>query len=107
MFYRKHLKGTALLLAMIVMAILSTWAISVFSISGANLQIAENEHKANCARACAESGLDITRHWISHVYMPGTTPPDERFTELASFLESDLATVSNISSLQAEPDAPI
>jgi len=107
MFYRKHLKGTALLLAMIVMALLSAWSISIFSISGANLQIAENQHKANCARASAESGLDIIRFWVNRVYMPGTTPPDERFAELAAFLQTDLAAVSNITFSQEDPNAPV
>ncbi|MHC4068838.1 MAG: hypothetical protein ACYS18_08660 [Planctomycetota bacterium] len=107
MFYKKHRKGTTLLLAMIVLALLSTWAVSIFSISGANLQIADNENKANCARASAESGLDITRFWTDRVCMPGTTPPDERFYEMADFLQTDLAAVSNITFSQADPDAPI
>ena len=107
MFYKKHRKGTTLLLAMIVLALLSAWSISIFSLSGANLQIADNENKANCARASAESGLDITRFWTNRVYMDGTTPPEERFHELADFLQTDLAAVSNITFSQADPNAPI
>ncbi|MCJ7692200.1 MAG: hypothetical protein MUO22_02140, partial [Sedimentisphaerales bacterium] len=107
MFYKKHRKGTTLLLAMIVLALLSAWSISIFSLSGANLQIADNENKANCARASAESGLDITRFWTNRVYMEGTTPPEERFHEMADFMQTDLAAVSNITFSQADPDAPI
>ena len=107
MFYTKHRKGTTLLLAMIVLALLSAWAISIFSISGANLQIADNENKANCARTSAESGLDITRFWTNRVYMEGTTPPNERFYAMADFMQADLAAVPNITFSQADPDAPI
>jgi hypothetical protein len=99
MIYRsKSHKGAALLISMIVLAILSAWAVAINSMSGLNVQLAENQRKADSTRACAESGLDIIRYWIERVYMPGSTQPNERFSSLASFVQTDLAAnnVANI-----------
>ncbi|MHC4571805.1 MAG: pilus assembly PilX N-terminal domain-containing protein [Planctomycetota bacterium] len=98
MTYLKSHKGTALLISMIVLAILSAWAIAINSMSGANLQLADNLKKANSARGSAESGLDILRFWLGRVYMPGDTQPNDRFSSLANFLAADLA-VSGISNI--------
>jgi hypothetical protein len=98
MSYHKCRKGTAILVAMIVLAILSAWAVSISSISNVNAQLAANQRKANRALESAQSGLDIMRYWMGHVYMPGTVMPNDRFNYLGGFLESDLAAygISNI-----------
>ena len=88
---RKNQKGTALLISMIVLGILAAWAVSINSICGANLQLAENQHKANAARACAESGLDIVRYWISSVSIDGTTESGLVFVKIVDHLQDDLA----------------
>ena len=94
----KSRKGAAILIAIIVLAILSAWAVAISSISGVNLQLAENQRKLNHARASAESGLDILRFWLGRIYMPGNTQPDDRFSYLANFLQTDLTDngISNI-----------
>ncbi len=91
-------KGAALIISMIFVLVFSALAVSMAAMSGTNLQLAENQRKADCARACAESGLDILRFWLGRIYMPGTTQPNDRFSCLASFLQSDLAEngISNI-----------
>ncbi|MHC4149692.1 MAG: PilX N-terminal domain-containing pilus assembly protein, partial [Planctomycetota bacterium] len=94
MIYRKSHKGAALLISMIVLAILSAWAVAINSMSGLNVQLAENQRKADSTRACAESGLDVIRYWIARVYMPGSTQPNERFNSLTSFVQTDLAANS-------------
>jgi len=83
---------------MIVLAVLSAWAVSIYSMSGAAVQLAENQRKANRARANAESGLDILRFWLGRVYMPGTTAASDRFSSLSDFLQTDLVAngISNI-----------
>jgi len=98
MIYHKYQKGAALLLSMIVLAILSIWAVSICSLSDTNVQLARNQQKADSARASAESGLDILRFWLKRVYMPGTTAANDRFSYLANFIQADLATngISNI-----------
>ena len=47
---------------------------------------------------CAESGLDITRYWLSRVAFSGTTAPGNRFTTLATMLQNELnaAEMTNI-----------
>ena len=94
----KSRKGAAILIAIIVLAILSAWAVAISSISGVNLQLAENQRKLNHTRASAESGLDILRFWLGRIYMPGSTQPDDRFSYLANFLQTDLTDngISNI-----------
>ena len=96
MTYRKCRKGAALLISIIVLTILSAWAVSIFSISGLNVQLAENQRKANRARACAESGFEAIRYWLSGISVMGTTEPDQIFVLIASSLQSDL-TASAIS----------
>ncbi len=91
-------KGAALIISMIFVLVFSALAVSMAAMSGTNLQLAENQRKADCARACAESGLDILRFWLGRIYMPGSTQPDDRFSYLANFLQSDLAT-NNISNI--------
>lgn len=91
-------KGAALIISMIFVLIFSALAVSMATMSGTNLQLADNQRKANRAHACAESGLDILRFWFGRIYMPGITQPDDRFSYLANFLQTDLAAngISNI-----------
>jgi hypothetical protein len=89
---------------MIFVLIFSVLAISIATMSGTNLQIADNQRKANRSHACAESGLDILRFWFGRIYIPGTTQPDDRFSCLANFLQTDL-TVNGISNIPIAIDA--
>ncbi|HUW18098.1 MAG TPA: hypothetical protein VMW16_02225 [Sedimentisphaerales bacterium] len=96
MVSRKIRKGSAFLMSMIVLAVLSTWAISIYSISGSNLQLAENQRKADSARATAESGQEIVRLWLNYVEIPGDTPAAERFIKIGESLQLAVDTISNI-----------
>lgn len=91
-------KGAALIISMIFVLIFSALAVSMATMSGTNLQLAENQRNANRAHACAESGVDILRFWLGHIYMPGTIQPEDRFSYVANFLQTDLAEngISNI-----------
>lgn len=90
MSYRKSSKGAALLISMIVLAILSAWAVSICSMSGTGVQLAENQREVNSTRACAESGLGILRFWLGQVSMPGTTEASAKFSDLVTFLQNNL-----------------
>jgi hypothetical protein len=98
MRFRKIRKGTALLMSMIVLATLAAWAVAIYSVSGTNLQLAQNQQKANAARACAESGLEVVRYWLSHVLMPSATPPAHYAGTITTHLRDDFQanTISNI-----------
>jgi hypothetical protein len=49
-----------------------------------NLQIAENQRKGDCARASAESGVDIIRFWLSRFSVEGATEQHLVFNEIAN-----------------------
>jgi hypothetical protein len=83
---------------MIVLAMLAAWAVSIYSVSGSNLQLAENQQKADAARACAESGIEVMRYWLSRIYMPSATEPSKYFSTAVNHLQYhlDANDVSNI-----------
>ncbi len=95
MLCQKH-RGAALILSMIFIMIFSALAVSIGSFSGANVQIADNQHKTNCARACAESGLEIIRLWLNNVAIPGDTAPSQIFTQVAASFQSVASGISGI-----------
>ncbi len=68
------------------------------ALSGMNVQIAENQRKVDSARACAESGLEVVRYWMSRISIPGTTLDSERLNQIVSSLQSELSSdsISNI-----------
>ncbi len=106
MAYHKCRKAAALLMSMIVLAIISSWAVSICSISGTNLQIANNQHKVNCAFANAESGLEVMRYWLSRVLIPSSTAPSDYSSTIVDTLRSDL-TANNISNFTVNDDGSI
>ncbi len=71
--------GFALIISMIFVLVFSALAVSMAAISGVNGQVALNQQKADSARACAESGLEVLRYWLSRVSFSGTTPPADMF----------------------------
>ena len=79
---------------MIFVLVFSALAVSMATLSGTNVQLAENLRKANRARACAESGFEVIRFWLSHVAISGTTAPSERFSRIASSLQGELTANS-------------
>jgi len=95
-------RGFALIVSMIFVLVFSALAISMVSISGTNLQVADNLCKANRARASAESGLEILRSWFSNISISGNTPDSLRFYEIATSLDSLLATSNIPASYQNE-----
>jgi hypothetical protein len=48
--------------------------------SGTNVQLADNFRRADMARGCAESGLEVVRYWLSQVEMSGKTADSQRST---------------------------
>lgn len=93
---RNSRKGTALLLSMMFVMLFSALAVSMATMSGANLTTAENQQKSNDARNAAESGLEIIRGWISHVSIPGTIAEHSRFSALTTELQDLLQPLQNV-----------
>lgn len=95
---RNHLRlrrqGSALILSLIFIVLFSALAAAMAGMSGANVRIANNHRKLDNTRACAESGLEVMRYWIRQVEILGTTPDDQRFSLMATALQSVLAEVA-------------
>jgi len=89
---KKRRHGVALIISMVFVLLFASLAVSLLSLSGANLQIAGNQHKVGLCRSSAHSGLEISRYWLSRVHMPGTTQPADRFTSMAYYLENDMTS---------------
>jgi len=102
-------KGAVLIVSLIFVIIFSTLAISMATMSGMNVQIAENQRKADCARACAESGLEIVRFWLNCVSISGTTAPSQRLNQIASSLQNELTSnsITNITTYYDNPTITI
>jgi hypothetical protein len=95
---RGNREGSTLVLALIMIVMLSALAVAMASMSGANVQVADNYRKLDNTRGSAESGLEVMRYWISKVAMSGNIAPSQRFSELASSLQGALtdAGITNI-----------
>ena len=91
-------QGSALLLSLIFVAMFSALAAAMATLSGVNVQVAENLRQVDTTRSCAESGLEVIRYWASKVEIPGTTAPEQRFGQLATSLQSQL-TAAGITNL--------
>jgi Tfp pilus assembly protein PilX len=91
-------QGSALLLSLIFIVVFAAMAIAMASMSGGNVQMANNQRKLDNSRGAAESGLDVLRYWVSKVEMSGTTAPSLRFQQMATSLQDALsdASVTNI-----------
>lgn len=68
-------RGAALIISMIFVLIFSALAVSLATFSGANVQIADNQHKVNEAFAAAQSGLECAKRiavTVPQADMPST-----------------------------------
>ena len=95
---RRSRKGVALIMSMIFLAVFAAFAVATSAMSGANLQIANNQHESNIAFANAESGLQVLRYWINNIVIDSTVSSSDYFTTVVSSLQTDLSnnSISNI-----------
>jgi len=91
-------RGAALIIAIVFVLIFSALAVSIAAMSGTNVQIASNQHKANLAFCAAQSGLEIMRYGFTNSTVPGTNSDAAKMQEVQSLLQSrfDAAGVTNI-----------
>lgn len=91
-------KGTVFIISLILILIFSALSVSMVTLSGTNIQLAENHYKVNRSIASAESGFNVTRYWLSNISIPGTTSPSEKFYQIACSLQNKLAAegITNI-----------
>jgi hypothetical protein len=74
--------GAVLILSMIFVLVFSALAVSFSAFSGTNVQLGENQRKANQALASAESGMEIIRFWLDGIYVPSIVAESQRKPEI-------------------------
>ena len=95
---KKRNRGSVLIMAMILIVICSALAVSMATMSSANIQLASNQHHIDYALASAESGLEIQRYWLTPVMMSSSTPIADYFSTIVDAVQYDLDAngISNI-----------
>ncbi len=88
---RKH-RGVVLIISMIFVLVFSVLAVSMASLSGTNLQISDNHHKANSALSAATSGLEIMRYHLDGISIPESVLAEDRLATVATKLQNNLAS---------------
>ncbi|MFH1718401.1 MAG: pilus assembly PilX N-terminal domain-containing protein, partial [Planctomycetota bacterium] len=71
--YRKR-RAAALVASMIFVLIFSALAVSMATLSGANVQLASNHRHTNAALAAAQSGQEVIRYWLSRQLLSSSLP---------------------------------
>ena len=91
--------GAALILSMIFVVLCSTVAISMATLSGTNVQVAQNQQQVNCALASAHSGLEIVRYYIQGISVPASVAAQDRLEAVADELQTAFVTagITNMS----------
>ncbi len=98
--------GSALVTCTIVLVIVSAMVVTLASISGANLELADKQQEAEQAFASSESGLEVMRYWLSRASISSTTLPSEYVSTIIARVQNDL-TANGISNFQVNSDGSI
>jgi hypothetical protein len=85
-------RGAILIIAVIFVAIFSSFALAMLTMSSTNVQVADNHYEANRAFESAQSGLEVMRYWLGRVAMLGDVSPGDRFTNMVNLVDTDLGT---------------
>lgn len=89
-------RGSALVLSLLFLAVLSALAVAMATISGANVQVAHNQRQGGWALASAHSGIEVLRYSLKDVSI-ATGAPASRLEALFHQLEEQFADASNLS----------
>jgi len=89
-------RGSALVLSLLFLAVLSSLAVAMATISGANVQVAHNQRQGGWALASAHSGIEVLRYYLKDVSI-ATGAPAGRLEALFHQLEEQFADASNLS----------
>lgn len=103
---RAHSNGSVLITCTIMLVVVSVMAVGLAAISGANLEIADNQQEANRAFANAESGLEVMQYWLSRVKVPSATAPADYFSTVLTNVRSDLQ-IHGVSNFRVNTDGSI
>jgi hypothetical protein len=86
---KRHLSpGSALIIAMIFVAVFSSLGLAMLSSSSTNVQVASNHREANRAFESAQSGLEVMRYLFEGLSVSGLTTSENRMSALYTELQS-------------------
>jgi len=88
---RRCRKGMALIIAMIFVVIFAGLGVSIATMSGVNVQVAQNHHNLNGAVSAAQSGQEIVRYLLSRVLISSATPQPQYLSEIITAVQTDLS----------------
>lgn len=88
---RQRRTGAALIIAMVFVVIFSALGISMVTMSGTNVQIADNHHNLNAALTTAQSGQEVVRYCLSRVLISSVTPTNQYLSEIVTAVQTDLS----------------
>lgn len=83
-------RGSAFVLCLIFVIMIAGLAVGMATLSGASVQLADNQRQANGALTAAESGLDVMRYWLGRFIMPKTTLPANYLSEIVTWLQANV-----------------
>jgi hypothetical protein len=92
---RRTRRGAALILSMIFIVMFIALAAAMATMSGANVQLASNQHHANEALNSAHSGIEIVRYYLNGISIPVGTPAN-RLDGISQELGQKVADVQSI-----------
>ncbi|MHC4168214.1 MAG: pilus assembly PilX family protein [Planctomycetota bacterium] len=91
----KH-AGAVLIVSMIFVVIFSALAICMATVSGNNVQLANNHQDLNSALAAAQSGHEVMRYLLSNILIASSATPEQYLNEIVTTIQttSPLANVN-------------
>ena len=96
--------GSALIIAMIFVAIFSTLGLAMLANSSTNMQTSSNHRQANRAFESAHSGLEVVRYLFEGLSVSGLTAPENRVAALYNQLQNRIVE-TDMSGVYAMYDA--
>ncbi|UCG55950.1 MAG: hypothetical protein JSU70_13885, partial [Phycisphaerales bacterium] len=102
---RARNRGAVMIVAMIFIVVFSALAVSLATLSAISVQLAENQRRADRARASAESGLEVVRYWLNRVSVSGMVEPSQRLQQMGVDLQDEL-TSEGITNIPTYLDGP-
>jgi len=105
-------RGAVLIVSMIFVLIFSALAVSMATMSGTNVQLASNQHKANSALSAAQSGIECGKYVISTITLGDTglnyitlAQADQVWADLCTHLQNTALDGQTVSSASTFADA--
>ena len=105
-------RGAVLIVSLIFVLIFSALAVSMATMSGTNVQLATNQHKANSALSAAQSGIECGKYVISTISLGDTglnyitlAQANQVWTDLCTHLQSTALDGQTVSSASTFADS--